>query len=64
MSSSHHYTRFPKIAEMNKTLESTFQKESPDGVAVLPPSKLAYQSYRIRVDQLDSFLLWFWGQSY
>ena len=34
---------------LNKTLESRFQKEKPDGVAVLPPNKLAYQSYRIWV---------------
>ena len=43
--------------QINKTLESTFQKESPDGVAVLPPNKLAYQSYRIRVLQLFFFVM-------
>ena len=32
----------------NKTQESTFQNEPPDGAAVLPAYRLAYQSFRIR----------------
>ena len=29
------------VYDFNKTLESTFKKEPPDGVAVLPPNKFA-----------------------
>ena len=29
----------------NQKLKSSFQKEIPDGVAVLPPNKLAYHRY-------------------
>ena len=39
------------LKSSNKTWESTFKKQSPDGAAVLPPSKSAYQSFLIRVPQ-------------
>ena len=42
---------------INKTWESTFEKQSPDGAAVLPPSKSAYQSFLIRVPQSAFFVM-------
>ena len=39
----------------NEAQESIFKKQPPDGAAVLPPSKLVHQSFRIRVSQPTSF---------
>ena len=35
-----------------------FKKQSPDGAAVLPPSKSAYQSFLIRVPQSAFFVMY------
>ena len=43
--------------QQNKTWESTLKKQSPDGAAVLPQSKSAYQSFWIRVPQSAFFVM-------
>ena len=45
------------IKMINKTWESTFQNEPPDGAVVLPPNKLAYQRFRIRVQPSIFFVM-------
>ena len=39
----------------NKAQESILKNHTPDGVAVLPPCKLVYQSFLIRVSQSTFF---------
>ena len=47
----------------NKTLESAFQKDPPDGAAVLPPYKRPIRGLEYESGNKFS-VLWFWGQSY
>ena len=49
--------RETSLEKLYKTWESTFKKQSPDGAAVLPPSKSAYQSFWIRVPQSAFFVM-------